>query len=145
MHHGITASRQKSFRREPGHAPGAGPCLPFYAFNALVDERTKVTSTNGKVTASVLSGNREVQDWQRQLRSLAFGAVAGLSGTIDRLDDLGFAPSEEREAASPPAVDEREHVDLADEETEAFERPFDLSGRDAEGADDPDGPEASPR
>ena len=76
--------------------------------------------------------------------ALAAGAVADAQET-DRLDDLGFAPSEEREAASRPAVDEREHVDLADEETEAFERPFDLSGRDAEGADDPDGPGASPR
>jgi len=76
--------------------------------------------------------------------ALAAGAVADAQES-DRLDDLGFAPSEEREAASRPAVDEREHVDLADEETEAFERPFDLSGRDAEGADDPDGPGASPR
>lgn len=62
----------------------------YNAFNTLADERTKLTSTNGKVTAAVLSGNREVQEWQRQLRSLAFGSISGLSGTIDRLDDLGL-------------------------------------------------------
>lgn len=62
----------------------------YNAFNTLADQRTQISSVNGKVTASVLSGNREVQDWQRQLRRLSFGAITGLSGTISRLDDLGI-------------------------------------------------------
>lgn len=63
------------------------------AFNdvqAYIDEKTKVTSANNKVTTSVLSSNREVQDWARSLRSLAFGSVSGLSGSIQRLDHLGL-------------------------------------------------------
>jgi flagellar hook-associated protein 2 len=62
----------------------------YNAFNTLADQRTQISSVNGKVTASVLSGNREVQDWQRQLRHLSFGAITGLSGAISRLDDLGI-------------------------------------------------------
>lgn len=63
------------------------------AYNAVetyIDEKSKTTSVNNKVTTSVLTSNREVQEWARQLRSLAFQSVSGLSGTIDRLDDLGL-------------------------------------------------------
>lgn len=63
------------------------------AYNAVVtfiDEKTKVTSSNDSVTAAVLSSNRDVQNWSRELRSIAFGAISGLTGTIDRLDDLGI-------------------------------------------------------
>lgn len=63
------------------------------AFNDVqtyIDEKTKVTSANNKVTTSVLSSNREVQDWARSLRSLAFGSVTGLTGSIQRLDHLGL-------------------------------------------------------
>jgi flagellar hook-associated protein 2 len=54
----------------------------------FIDDKTRITSANGKVTASVLSANREVQEWSRDLRQLAFSAVG--SGTISRLDDLGI-------------------------------------------------------
>lgn len=63
------------------------------AYNAVglfIDEKTKIATSNGKVAAAVLSTNREVQTWQRDLRNLAFDAIPGLSGTIDRLDDLGI-------------------------------------------------------
>jgi len=56
----------------------------------FIDDRTRVTSANGKVTAAVLSSNREVQDWARELRSLAFGSVSGVSGTISRLEQMGI-------------------------------------------------------
>lgn len=62
----------------------------FNAVQTFIDEKSKVTSANGKVTTSVLSNNREVQDWARELRSLAFSAVSGLSGTISRLENLGI-------------------------------------------------------
>lgn len=62
----------------------------FNAVQSYVDEKTKVTSTNGKVTAAVLSGNRDVQSWADQLRSTAFAAVSGVSGTIQRLEHLGI-------------------------------------------------------
>ncbi len=63
------------------------------AYNGVItflDEKTKVTSANGKVTTAVLASNRDVQNWGREMRSLAFGAISGLDGTIDRLDDLGI-------------------------------------------------------
>lgn len=62
----------------------------FNAFQAQVDELTRTTISGGTVTTSVLSNNREVDAWAAELRALAFGAVSGLSGTIDRLDDLGI-------------------------------------------------------
>ena len=63
------------------------------AYNAVItflDEKTKVTSANGKVTTAVLASNRDVQEWGREMRNLAFSAISGLDGTIDRLDDLGI-------------------------------------------------------
>lgn len=63
------------------------------AFNSLqdyIDSQTKVTSTNGKVTTSTLSDNREIQNWGNQLRSAVFAAVPGLSSTLSRLDHLGI-------------------------------------------------------
>ncbi len=62
----------------------------FNEVQAYIDSKTQVTSANGKVTASVLSDNREIQAWQRSLRSLAFDAVAGVSGTVQRLEHLGI-------------------------------------------------------
>ena len=62
----------------------------FNAVESYIDGQTKITSTNGKVTTALLSDNREVQDWSRSLRSLAFGAVSGMSGTISKLGDLGI-------------------------------------------------------
>lgn len=63
------------------------------AYNAIgtyLEEKTKITSANGKVTTAVLASNRDVQAWAREMRNLAFGAISGLSGTVDRLDDLGI-------------------------------------------------------
>lgn len=63
----------------------------YNAVGAYIDEKTRITTSNGKVTASVLSTNREVQAWQSQLRNLAFSSVTGLGGTVDQLDDLGIS------------------------------------------------------
>lgn len=63
------------------------------AYNAIgtyLEEKTKITSANGKVTTAVLASNRDVQNWGRDLRNMAFNAISGVSGTIDRLDDLGI-------------------------------------------------------
>ena len=61
----------------------------YNAVQTFIDTVTKVTTTAGKVTASVLSGNRDVQEWSTQLRRMAFETVGG-AGTIDRIDDLGL-------------------------------------------------------
>ena len=71
------------------------------AYNAVqtyIDEKTKVTTIAGKVTTSVLTSNREVQDWATQLRRLAFNAVTG-TGNIDRLDDFGIDLNESGQMA----------------------------------------------
>lgn len=62
-------------------------------FNAVQDfittnTKTEVTGTN--VTTSVLSDNREVQSWARELQKLVFDAVSGATGTVKRLDHLGI-------------------------------------------------------
>ena len=57
----------------------------------FIDGVTKVsTDSKGKVTAAALSGNREIQDWARSMRSLAFDAVSGVTGDISRLNALGL-------------------------------------------------------
>jgi len=55
-----------------------------------VDTATKITNANGKVTTAILSDNREIQAWASSLRTMAFGAVPGLSGTIARLENMGI-------------------------------------------------------
>ncbi len=62
----------------------------FNAVQQYIDAATKITTTNGKVSAALLSNNREIQAWQTTLRSTAFSAVSGLSGAITRLDSLGI-------------------------------------------------------
>ncbi len=63
----------------------------YNAVQTYIDAQTKVSTTvDGKVTTSILSNDREVQSWADSLRTIAFGAVAGLSGTISRLDNLGI-------------------------------------------------------
>ena len=61
----------------------------YNAVQTFIDSVTKITTTAGKVTTSILSDNRDVQGWASQMRRLAFDAVGG-AGTIDRLDDLGI-------------------------------------------------------
>jgi flagellar hook-associated protein 2 len=62
----------------------------YNAVQTFIDDKTRVTSTDGKVTAAVLSANREVQDWARELRGLAFNTLGGITGSLKRLDDLGI-------------------------------------------------------
>lgn len=56
----------------------------------FLEEQTKVTVADGKVTNSVLSGNREVQAWAQSLRSAAFAASDEPAGRLRRLEDLGI-------------------------------------------------------
>ncbi|MFO1450515.1 MAG: flagellar filament capping protein FliD [Opitutaceae bacterium] len=62
----------------------------FNAVQTYIDDQTKITTTNGKVSAALLSNNREIQGWAQSMRANAFSAVSGLDGTIKRLDDLGI-------------------------------------------------------
>lgn len=77
---------------------------------SYIDSATKVsTDSKGKVTAAVLSNNREVQAWSDSLRALAFAAVSG-SGSIKRIESLGldFKPG-----SSQLEVDDEEKLTAA--------------------------------
>jgi flagellar hook-associated protein 2 len=54
-----------------------------------IEKHTKVTVNGTKVTSSILSGNQELNILARSLRSSLFQS-AGLTGTVNRLSDLGI-------------------------------------------------------
>lgn len=63
------------------------------AYNQLqtdITTDTQISSSNGTVTTSILSGNYEVTDWAQNLRSIAFASISGLSGGVASLDDIGI-------------------------------------------------------
>ena len=62
----------------------------FNMIQTYIDDQTKVTSANGKVTAALMSNNREIQSWSSTMRSTAFASVSGVTGSIQRLDHLGI-------------------------------------------------------
>lgn len=62
----------------------------FNSVQSYIDEQTKITSTNGKVTTALLASNREIQTWASTMRNKAFESISGLSGTISRLEHLGI-------------------------------------------------------
>jgi len=63
----------------------------FNAVQTFIDQQTKSSTTpDGKVTANILAGNREVSDIAKQLRNKIFAAVPGLSGSIQRLESIGI-------------------------------------------------------
>ncbi len=59
---------------------------------ALINTNTaSTTDAKGKVTAGTLAGDRDASDINLTLRRITTGDVGGLSGSIIRLDALGFA------------------------------------------------------
>ncbi|ACB73734.1 flagellar filament capping protein FliD [Opitutus terrae] len=63
----------------------------FNAVQSYIDDETKIEKkADGSISTGVLAGNHEVDRWSSQLRSLAFGQVSGLTGTVKRLEDLGI-------------------------------------------------------
>lgn len=62
----------------------------FNDVQRFIEDQTKITSANGKVTTSNLSAEREVGAWGQTLRRNAFAEISGLSGTLSRLDSLGI-------------------------------------------------------
>lgn len=57
---------------------------------SFIDDQTKITSANGKVTTATLAGEREVGAWASTIRANAFNTVSGLSGAVTRLETLGI-------------------------------------------------------
>lgn len=58
---------------------------------SLIDTQTaSSTDANGKVTLGVLAGDRYAEDAAARLRAIFNGDISGLSGTIRRLEQLGY-------------------------------------------------------
>ena len=53
-------------------------------------EKTKIEVEDDVVTAGSLAGNREISSLDSNLRSFAFGAIAGMTGDIFRLEHMGI-------------------------------------------------------
>ena len=62
----------------------------FNAVQSFIDTNTKITASGGPVSTAILSDNRDVQSWSSQLRKMAFGAVSGVNGSVQQLDNLGI-------------------------------------------------------
>jgi flagellar hook-associated protein 2 len=64
------------------------------AYNVMQADITTLTqittNVNGAVTTEPLAGDPEVAQWSEDLRNLAFNAVAGVSGTVQSLSDIGI-------------------------------------------------------
>ncbi len=82
----------------------------FNAVQQFLDSATRVTTdSKGKITAATLSSNREIQEWGRTLRTLAFAEVTGATGQIKRLADMGIdfkSGSNELEIKSATKLDQ---------------------------------------
>jgi flagellar hook-associated protein 2 len=62
----------------------------FNAVQSFLETQTRIsTDSKGKVTAGILASNREIQEWGRSLRTMAFASIGG-AGTVKRLNDLGL-------------------------------------------------------
>ena len=62
----------------------------FNAVQAAVTKYTKTEFTNGKITRGVLADAREVVEFGKKLRSVAFAAGTGLAGTVTQISNLGI-------------------------------------------------------
>ncbi len=63
----------------------------FNAVQSLIAQVTQITpATGGKVTAAILASNHDVGDIATSLRREIFGTVAGLTGSIQRLEGIGI-------------------------------------------------------
>src|SRR5690349_17288770 len=63
-------------------------CRPRFRISST--SSTQIRTGSSTVSTSVLSSNREVQEWARDLQKMAFNVVSGVTGSITHLDDLGI-------------------------------------------------------
>lgn len=63
----------------------------YNTVQTYIEGQTQIKKgADGKVNSGVLAANHEVTAWASEMRSMAFGAVSGLTGTITRLGSLGI-------------------------------------------------------
>jgi len=62
----------------------------YNAVQNAIEKYTKVTVTGDKVSSAVLAGNRELSTLSRSLRTMLYQSGAGITGSVQRLSDLGI-------------------------------------------------------
>lgn len=62
----------------------------YNVVQSYIDLQTAIKVKSGTLTTSTLSSTRDVDQWASNLRTNAFAAIGGLSGTVSRLADLGI-------------------------------------------------------
>lgn len=62
----------------------------YNAVQNAIEKYTKVTVSGDKVSTAVLAGNRELSSLSRSLRTALYTSGSGISGSVQRLSDLGI-------------------------------------------------------
>ena len=62
----------------------------YNAVQNAIEKYTKVTVTGDKVSSAILAGNRELATLSRNLRTRLYQAGGGVTGSVQRLSDLGI-------------------------------------------------------
>jgi flagellar hook-associated protein 2 len=62
----------------------------YNAVQNAIEKYTKVTVTGDKVSSAILAGNRELSTLSRSLRTMLYQAGGGITGSVQRLSDLGI-------------------------------------------------------
>lgn len=62
----------------------------YNAVQNAIEKYTKVTVTGDKVSSAILAGNRELATLSRDLRTMLYQAGGGVTGSVQRLSDLGI-------------------------------------------------------
>ena len=62
----------------------------YNAVQNAIEKYTKVTVSGDKVSSAILAGNRELSSLSRSLRTMLYQAGDGITGSVQRLSDLGI-------------------------------------------------------
>lgn len=94
----------------------------YNAVQNSIEKYTKVTVTGDKVSSAILAGNRELASLSRSLRTMLYQAGNGISGSVQRLSDLGinFAGIEPTISLTKSSLLESKLATAADDIAEYF-------------------------
>jgi len=94
----------------------------YNAVQNAIEKYTKVTVTGDKVSSAILAGNRELATLSRELRTMLYKAGDGITGSVQRLSDLGinFAGIEPTISLTKSSLLESKLATAADDIAEYF-------------------------
>jgi flagellar hook-associated protein 2 len=101
----------------------------YNAVQNAIEKYTKVTVTGDKVSSAILAGNRELATLSRNLRTMLYQAGGGVTGSVQRLSDLGinFAGIEPTISLTKSSALESKLASSADDIFNYFSTPSDGS------------------